>query len=68
MICLSIAFFKAHGLSFSVMEGVPPPPSLKNIFKELENEYASFRAPKSGSLINWAKQGVFMLNATLTVM
>ncbi|KAI6205955.1 hypothetical protein M3Y94_00850700 [Aphelenchoides besseyi] len=58
---------QAHGLSFSVPAGVPPPPSLLNIYKELAKEFPPFVAPKHGSLVNWAKQGVFMLNASLTV-
>lgn len=57
---------QAHGLSFSVLPGVRPPPSLKNIFKELESDLG-FPPPKQGCLLSWAKQGVFLLNATLTV-
>jgi len=57
---------QAHGLSFSVPEGVQPPPSLKNIFKELIED-VKIRPPTSGNLLPWAKQGVMMLNATLTV-
>ena len=57
---------QAHGLCFSVKEGVPHPPSLKNIFKELECEYGITPAP-SGELTGWAKQGVLLLNTTLTV-
>lgn len=57
---------QAHGLSFSVREGVRLPPSLKNIYKEIEAEY-SVKMPKSGDLTGWAKQGVLLLNATLTV-
>lgn len=57
---------QAHGLCFSVKEGVPHPPSLKNIFKELESELG-IPAPASGELIGWAKQGVLLLNTTLTV-
>ncbi|MBN2237622.1 MAG: uracil-DNA glycosylase [Bacteroidales bacterium] len=57
---------QAHGLCFSVNEGVKHPPSLVNIFKEIENDLA-IPAPKSGYLIPWAKQGVLMFNATLTV-
>lgn len=59
-------FGQAHGLCFSVKNGVHHPPSLKNIFKELENEL-SIPAPESGELIGWAKQGVLLLNTTLTV-
>ncbi len=57
---------QAHGLCFSVRDGVQPPPSLKNIFKELESEYG-FPAPTSGELTGWARQGVLLLNATLSV-
>ena len=57
---------QAHGLCFSVKNGVPHPPSLKNIFKELENEWG-IAAPENGELIGWAKQGVLLLNTTLTV-
>ena len=57
---------QAHGLCFSVPEGVPHPPSLKNIFKELENDL-QMTYPISGNLTSWAKQGVLLLNATLTV-
>lgn len=59
---------QAHGLCFSVLKPVPPPPSLKNIYKNLENDpKLTFKAPKHGDLTKWAKQGVFLLNATLTV-
>ncbi len=57
---------QAHGLSFSVPKGVKPPPSLVNIYKEIEAEY-NVKMPRSGDLTNWAKQGVLLLNATLTV-
>ena len=57
---------QAHGLAFSVQPGVPAPPSLVNMFKELESDLKVPR-PKSGSLIPWAKQGVLLLNAVLTV-
>lgn len=57
---------QAHGMSFSVMPGVSPPPSLKNIYKEL-NEDIGFKIPKHGYLRNWAKQGVLLLNSVLTV-
>lgn len=57
---------QAHGLCFSVKQGVAFPPSLKNIFKELESEYG-IPEPKSGELTGWAKQGVLLLNTTLTV-
>jgi uracil-DNA glycosylase len=58
---------QAHGLSFSVQKGVPVPPSLQNIFKELQAEYKDFQIPKHGDLSSWADQGVLLLNATLTV-
>lgn len=57
---------QAHGLSFSVPEGVPSPPSLQNIFKELERDLGLAR-PASGTLLPWAKQGVLLLNAVLSV-
>jgi uracil-DNA glycosylase len=57
---------QAHGLCFSVKKGVAPPPSLKNIFKELNAEYG-IPSPESGELTGWAKQGVLLLNTTLTV-
>lgn len=57
---------QAHGLCFSVPEGIPPPPSLKNIFKELHDDL-NLPIPKNGNLESWAKQGVLLLNATLTV-
>ncbi len=57
---------QAHGLSFSVLPGITAPPSLKNIYKELETDLG-IRRPSSGNLISWAKQGVLLLNATLTV-
>ena len=59
---------QAHGLSFSVPDGVNPPPSLLNIFKEIESDLA-VKPPKTknGNLENWAKQGVLLLNAILTV-
>ena len=59
---------QAHGLCFSVLKPVPPPPSLKNIYKNLlSNKEINFNAPSHGDLITWAQQGVFLLNATLTV-
>lgn len=58
---------QAHGLSFSVQRGVPIPPSLQNIFKELQAEYKGFRFPPHGDLSSWADQGVLLLNAILTV-
>lgn len=57
---------QANGLCFSVNDGVPMPPSLKNIFKEIEDDLGK-PLPKSGNLERWAKQGVLLLNATLTV-
>jgi uracil-DNA glycosylase len=57
---------QAHGLCFSVNDGVDFPPSLRNIFKELHNDVGK-EIPKSGNLTGWAKQGVLLLNATLTV-
>ncbi len=57
---------QAHGLCFSVQTGVPPPPSLVNIFKEL-HEDIGITIPKHGNLTHWAQQGVFLLNASLTV-
>jgi uracil-DNA glycosylase len=57
---------QAHGLCFSVPVGVPPPPSLVNIFKEIELDLGIPR-PGHGNLTKWAKQGVLLLNATLTV-
>jgi uracil-DNA glycosylase len=57
---------QAHGLSFSVKDGVKPPPSLANIFKELESDLGIAR-PATGNLTPWAKQGVLLLNNTLTV-
>ena len=58
---------QAHGLSFSVQRGVTVPPSLKNIYKELESDIEGFKAPNHGNLTHWAEQGVLLLNATLTV-
>ena len=57
---------QAHGLCFSVNDGISHPPSLINIFKELEQDLG-IECPKSGNLIRWADQGVLLLNATLTV-
>lgn len=57
---------QAHGLCFSVKKGVKIPPSLKNIYKELENDLGII-SPDNGYLINWAEQGVLMLNNVLTV-
>jgi uracil-DNA glycosylase len=57
---------QAHGLCFSVPDGVAFPPSLQNIFKEIKDDLGT-PIPKSGNLERWARQGVFLLNATLTV-
>ncbi len=57
---------QAHGLAFSVQPGVQPPPSLINIFKEINSEY-SCNLGQNGCLLNWAKQGVLLLNTALTV-
>ena len=57
---------QAHGLCFSVQNGVPPPPSLVNIFKELKEDIG-MAIPSHGNLTRWAEQGVFLLNASLTV-
>ncbi len=57
---------QAHGLSFSVLPDVPPPPSLMNIFKELHDDLGCF-VPDNGCLKPWADQGVLLLNAVLTV-
>ena len=58
---------QAHGLCFSVPAGVERPPSLINIYKELESEYGTSFLDRSGDLSHWADQGVLLLNATLTV-
>jgi len=57
---------QAHGLCFSVQKGVGKPPSLVNIFKELESDLG-YSAPAHGCLVHWAKQGVLLLNTVLTV-
>ena len=57
---------QAHGLCFSVPDGVRQPPSLKNIFKEIQSDVGK-EVPRSGNLVRWADQGVLLLNATLTV-
>ena len=57
---------QAHGLCFSVNDGVPFPPSLQNIFKEIQSDLGA-PIPTSGNLTRWANQGVLLLNATLTV-
>ncbi len=57
---------QAHGLSFSVPDGIKTPPSLKNIYKEIKDDIGT-EIPENGNLERWAKQGVLLLNATLTV-
>lgn len=57
---------QAHGLCFSVNDGIPFPPSLNNIFKEIQNDLG-LPVPSTGNLSRWAKQGILLLNATLTV-
>lgn len=57
---------QAHGLCFSVQNGIKPPPSLVNIFKEIKNDL-EIPIPSKGNLESWAKQGILLLNATLTV-
>ena len=58
---------QAHGLCFSVQPGIAVPPSLQNIYKELEGEYGLSYMNRNGDLRHWAQQGVLLLNATLTV-
>ncbi len=58
---------QAHGLCFSVKKGVPPPPSLKNIFKEQQSDLGIVQPQNFGELTSWAKQGILMLNNVLTV-
>ncbi|XP_069475537.1 uracil-DNA glycosylase isoform X5 [Ambystoma mexicanum] len=58
---------QAHGLCFSVQRPVPPPPSLENMYKELITDIEGFTHPGHGDLTGWAKQGVLLLNAVLTV-
>ena len=58
---------QAHGLCFSVLKPVPPPPSLKNIYKNQISHQLIDKAPNHGDLTKWAQQGVFLLNASLTV-
>ena len=58
---------QAHGLCFSVLPGIKVPPSLRNIYKELTTDMAGFVAPEHGYLIDWAKQGVLMINTVFTV-
>lgn len=58
---------QAHGLCFSVPDGVTPPPSLQNMYKEIKDDLG-IEVPSSGNLERWAKQGALLLNATLTVL
>jgi uracil-DNA glycosylase len=58
---------QAHGLSFSVQKDIPTPRSLNNIYKELISDIPGFKMPSHGNLEEWARQGVLLLNATLTV-
>lgn len=58
---------QAHGLAFSVLPGITPPPSLVNIYKELQSDITGFIYPRHGYLVSWAKQGVLLLNTVLTV-
>ncbi|OZB05368.1 MAG: uracil-DNA glycosylase [Idiomarina sp. 34-48-12] len=58
---------QAHGLCFSVPEGVKHPPSLRNIFKAIQHDYPDFQIHESGNLEHWAQQGVLLLNTVLTV-
>ncbi|MDU0352754.1 uracil-DNA glycosylase [Paraglaciecola aquimarina] len=58
---------QAHGLSFSVLPGIKPPPSLVNIYKELASDIEGFVIPEHGYLQGWAKQGVLLLNTVFTV-
>lgn len=58
---------QAHGLAFSVKPNVPPPPSLVNMYKELATDIAGFQIPNHGYLVQWAQQGVLLLNTVLTV-
>lgn len=58
---------QAHGMSFSVLPGIKPPPSLKNIYKEITAEFGYPMPKENGYLMPWAQQGVFLLNSVLTV-
>ncbi|KAJ5080415.1 uracil-DNA glycosylase [Anaeramoeba ignava] len=58
---------QAHGLAFSVQKGIAIPKSLHNIYKEVGDNYKTFKKPKHGNLESWAKQGVFLINTVLTV-
>jgi uracil-DNA glycosylase len=59
---------QAHGYSFSVPTGIKPPPSLKNIYQEIKNEFGYEMDLKNGNLTPWVEQGVFLLNTSLTVI
>lgn len=58
---------QAHGLAFSVQKGVTIPPSLRSIYKELQDDIPGFTPPRHGELTKWADEGILLLNATLTV-
>ena len=58
---------QAHGLCFSVLPGIKPPPSLANMYKELVQDVTDFTIPEHGFLLSWAEQGVLLLNTVLTV-
>ena len=58
---------QAHGLAFSVQDGVTPPPSLRNIFKEINSDLGIDNSGKGGNLTNWTQQGVLLMNTVLTV-
>jgi len=58
---------QAHGLCFSVQKGIVPPPSLKNVFKELVDDIPGFQKPNHGDLTKWGEQGILLINAILTV-
>lgn len=58
---------QAHGLAFSVQKGITTPPSLKNIYKAIKHDYPEFDIPNHGNLVDWAKQGILLLNSALTV-
>lgn len=60
-------FGQAHGLAFSVQRGVKIPPSLRNIYIELESDIEGYKAPQDGDLTAWCDEGVFLLNAVMTV-
>lgn len=59
---------QAMGIAFSVPEGIPPPPSLRNIYKELQSSEVSIGNPKNGDLSAWCEKGVFLINTALTVL